>query len=215
MLPTITILSDKTSWMIDYDQILLKELKNLGCTVSLIDSVSDLQGGDIAFFLSCSNIVKKSKLDLYKNNIVVHASALPHGRGWSPCTWQILEGKNEIPLSLFEAKEGVDSGEIYIQDKIVLSGYELVDEWREKLGNKIVEMCLNFVKHYPEIIKEARSQEGDSSFYPKRTPKDSKLDPQKTIQEQFNIFRVVDNERYPAFFEIDGKRYNLKIERCS
>ena len=34
-----------------------------------------------------------------KNNIVVHASDLPKGRGFSPMSWQILEGKNKIKLS--------------------------------------------------------------------------------------------------------------------
>jgi methionyl-tRNA formyltransferase len=38
------------------------------------------------------------------------------------------------------------------------------------------------------------------------------LDPQKSLAEQFNILRVVDNDRYPAFFEWNGRRYNLKIE---
>ena len=41
---------------------------------------------------------------------------------------------------------------------------------------------------------------------------DSRLDPDDTIAQQFNLLRVVDNERYPAFFELLGRRYILKIE---
>ena len=29
--------------------------------------------------------------------------------------------------------------------------------------------------------------------------------------QQFNLLRVVDNERYPAFFELDGRRYTIQI----
>jgi len=35
----------------------------------------------------------------------------------------------------------------------------------------------------------------------------------KTIREQMNLLRVVDNERYPAFFEWQGNRYYLAIWR--
>ena len=30
--------------------------------------------------------------------------------------------------------------------------------------------------------------------------------------EQFNLFRVVDNDRYPAFFELNGSKYYLMIK---
>jgi len=61
-------------------------------------------------------------------------------------------------------------------------------------------------------IKIPTTQSGVESFYPKRTPKDSNLDINKTIKEQFNLLRIVNNEEFPAFFEIDGHRYALKIE---
>jgi UDP-4-amino-4,6-dideoxy-N-acetyl-beta-L-altrosamine N-acetyltransferase len=55
-------------------------------------------------------------------------------------------------------------------------------------------------------------QSGNESFYPKRTPKDSELDINKTIQDQFNLLRIVDNDNYPAFFELEGQRYRLTVE---
>ena len=54
-------------------------------------------------------------------------------------------------------------------------------------------------------------QNGKSSFYPKRSPKDSKLDTKKTIEEQFNLLRVCDNDRYPAYFIFKDKKYLIKI----
>lgn len=35
----------------------------------------------------------------------------------------------------------------------------------------------------------------------------------KTIREQFNFLRVVDNERYPVYFELNGMQFVLKIEK--
>ena len=55
-------------------------------------------------------------------------------------------------------------------------------------------------------------QTGEETFYKKRNSENSKLDIDKSIKEQFNLLRIVDNDSYPAFFEVDGNRYILKIE---
>jgi methionyl-tRNA formyltransferase len=58
------------------------------------------------------------------------------------------------------------------------------------------------------------AQRGEPGPYlHRRTPEHSRLDVHKTIAEQFDLLRVVDNERYPAFFEYRGTRYRLKIDR--
>jgi len=207
----ITILTDKTSWMNKYNMDLAQKLEELGHCIKLINSKNKLHFGNIAFFLSCFEIIDNDKLKLHKNNIVVHASKLPQGKGWSPMSWQILECENIIPLTLFEANEKVDAGNIYVQDEIILNGTELIDEWQNVLGEKIVEMCIFYVCNYKNI--QPQNQVGEETFYKKRTPGDSELDANKTIKEQFNLLRIVDNENYPAFFEINNQKYKLKIEK--
>jgi methionyl-tRNA formyltransferase len=205
----VTILTDKASWMHKYLPLLQKEVEVAGHNVNTISDPDKLSKGDVAFFLSCFSIIGTAKLRMNAHNIVVHASDLPQGKGWSPMSWQILEGKYDIPLTLFEACEKVDSGVIYLQTTVSLDGTELVDEWQYKLFVKIKELCLNFLKQLPHV--NGREQIGQESFYRRRTPKDSRLDINKTIQEQFNLLRIVDNEAYPAFFEIHGRKYILTV----
>jgi methionyl-tRNA formyltransferase len=50
------------------------------------------------------------------------------GQGWSPITWQILEGACCIPISLFEAVADLDAGPIHMQISINLNAAKLVDE---------------------------------------------------------------------------------------
>jgi methionyl-tRNA formyltransferase len=166
---------------------------------------------DILFILSYHTIIEKRYLKQHKHNIIIHASALPQGKGWSPLFWQILEGKNEIPFTMFEANDGVDNGNIYMQKTLKLSGYELNKELREKQALHTIDMCKEFISNY-EKYKIPATQCGDESFYKKRTQKDSMLDIDKTIKEQFNLLRIVNNDEYPAFFEIGTHRYKLKIE---
>ena len=115
---------------------------------------------------------------------------------------------------MFEASHGVDDGDIYMQKELSLSGYELNSELRDKQAKHTIKMCLEFLNNY-ENHKKPQKQSGEESFYKKRTDKDSELDINKTIKEQFNLLRIVDNENYPAFFYKDNKKYILKIEEVN
>lgn len=206
----ITLLMDNIkSWYYPYAEELKSKLANRGHKVFLIHSGDEVQSGELAFFLSCEKIIKKEIRDKNKHNLVVHSSALPKGKGFSPLTWQILEGKSEITNTLFEAMDAVDAGEIYMQNKVYFAGHELLDELHQKQGEKINELILEFIEKYPDI--SGRQQAGEESFYKKRGASDSQLDINKTLAEQFNLFRVADNEKYPVFFEYQGKKYILKI----
>ena len=209
----ISIFTDKNSWLYSDLKMLKKNIEDLGFNCTIYDKIVDGINGDIAFFLSYFEIVKPINLKQHKNNIVVHASDLPFGKGWSPMTWQILEGKNEIPISLLEASPKVDSGDIYFKEKIIFEGHELISELRHELSKKTYSMCLKFIKNYPKILEKSHKQSGVETFYKKRGPDDSALDVNKTIIEQFNLLRTVDNENYPAFFIHKGKKFIVKIEK--
>ncbi len=209
----ITIATDAQSWIHPWLDRLEASLVSCGHRVTRVTAAADLRSGDLCFLLGCGFLVSPERLALHRHNLVVHESALPQGRGWSPMTWQILEGKSEIPITLFEAEAAVDSGPIYLQDTMVFAGDELVEDLRRVQGDMTVDLCERFVAQYPQIVADARPQTGQESVYPRRRPQDSALDPNQTLAEQFNLLRVVDNQRYPAFFEINGRRYELHIKR--
>lgn len=208
----IAIISDEDSWINTYIEQLVDEVKKLGHVVSWKHSFDMKNSYDFVFLLSYSKIVSAKGLLLNKHNLVVHESALPKGKGWSPLTWQIIEGKTCFPITLFEASEHVDAGQIYLQNKLVFDGTELVDDLRRIQGNATVKICLEFIIRYPSIVSEAYEQDGEESFYSRRIPKDSELDVHKTIAEQFDLLRTVDNKKYPAWFEFRGKKYKLQID---
>ena len=162
--------------------------------------------------LSCGQLLTAEHLALHRYNLAVHESALPQGQGWSPMTWQILEGASSIPITLFEAVVDLDAGPIYLQKQITLSGNELVDEWRALQARATLELCLNWFDQNSEVVEAAQPQQGDASHYRRRRPVDSLLDPELSLAEQFNLLRVVDNQRYPASFQWRGRYYTLKLQ---
>ena len=129
-------------------------------------------------------------------------------------TWQILSGVRRIPLTLIEAEDEVDSGDIYLQSSIETEGHELIDELHSLIGEQITVMCIEFVQRYPEIMMDARKQIGQPTYFARRIPTDSKIDIKKSIESQMNLLRIADNEKYPAFFDYMGHKYLLRIEKA-
>lgn len=206
----IAVLTSKQSWFIPYNRKLVNVLKERGYKAKQFFNHRDIsEDYEIIFILSYFEKIEKDYLKKHSHNLVAHESDLPQGRGWAPLFWQILEGKNKIPIVLIDASEKLDEGKIYVKDYIYLEGYELHDEIRRKQGAKTIELCLNFLKNYESL--KSYEQKGKSTYYRKRVPDDSELDINKNIKEQFNLLRITNNEEFPAFFKYKGKKYILKI----
>ena len=96
-----------------------------------------------------------------------------------------------------------------VKRTVKLTGYELNDEIRELQAQTCIDLCKEFIANYEKLT--ATQQSGQESFYRKRNAQDSELDINKSINEQFNLLRIVDNENYPAFFYKDNHKYIIKI----
>jgi methionyl-tRNA formyltransferase len=206
----ITILTDnRESWIIPYVDMIIGILSNSEASVKHVYNIKDVEESDVLFLLSCEKIITQKQLDICKNNIVIHPSRLPKGRGWSPLAWQILENKNWIPISLFEATSNVDSGNVYMVDYIELQGTELNEEIKHLQGMKTVDMAAAYIYNWPMIGRP--QEDSESTYYKKRGLDSSELDINKSIEENFNLLRVADNNRYPAFFYKNSRKYIIKV----
>ena len=208
----VSLVSSRGSWMNHYIPVLAEEVLRLGYSLRWVHDHQQLVPGDVCFLLSYGRIVSEEWLALHRHNLVVHASALPQGKGWSPMSWQILEGASTIPLTLFEAAAALDAGPIHAQELLQLQGHELAPEWQRLQAEATIRLCSQWLKDYPASAARAQPQQGEESSYGRRRPEDSRLDPQQSLEDQFPLLRVVDNEAYPAFFEKKGQRYRLRIE---
>ncbi len=207
----ISVVVDNDSWILPYAEELVAWCNKQGDDAILCRNHDEIREGIIAFYLGCIKITPSEILDKNKYNMVVHESDLPKGRGFAPMTWQILEGINNIPICLFEASDGFDEGNIALKDVIKLDGHELCPEWRDLQGQKTIEICQKLISSNAPI--KTIVQQGKSTSYKRRNKEHSRLDPNKTIAEQFQLLRVVDNYRYPAFFDYKGHRYKIKVEK--
>lgn len=184
--------------------------------IELLTKVTDIgQPGDILFLISCSEIVRKSVRDNFRYTLVLHASDLPEGRGWSPHIWDVVNQKDQLTLSLLDAEDSVDTGNIWQKRHVELDGTELYDEINHKLFEAELELmgwAVDNIDH-----SQSRPQQETNkphSYHRKRTPEDSELQASSSIEAQFNLLRVCDPNRFPAYVIINNQRYNIRLEKA-
>jgi methionyl-tRNA formyltransferase len=181
--------------------------------VSLVHSKKELGSGNILFLISCSELMNKETRKNFDHTVVVHASDLPKGRGWSPHVWEILNGAEKIIVSALEAADAVDSGAIWAKRQIDIPKTALYDEINEYLFTATLDL-MSCVCNM--VVRDEKAQPQDNraaSYWPRREPADSEIDPNASIENQFNALRVCDPDRYPAFFKIYGKEFEIQIKR--
>lgn len=179
----------------------------------LVHDRSELTRGNILFLVSCSQLIARDDRDRYDHVMVLHASDLPKGRGWNPTVWDILAGKEELTVSLMTAEEGVDTGAIWAKQRFRVPKHALHDEITSQLFDAELELMDTGIKMVLSDEWPTPQPEGASSYHQRRRPEDSRLDPTRPLSELFNQIRVADPDRYPAFFDLHGKTFELTIRK--
>jgi methionyl-tRNA formyltransferase len=181
------------------------------CSARVHRDVAELQGGDFLFLVSCQQIVSQAVCSRFRHALVIHASALPQGRGMSPHVWQILEGRTALTVSLLTAEAGLDTGDIWAQREFAVDPGALHDEIHAALFDAELGLMDWALDHCDSATP--RAQQGEASWYRRRKPADSEIDPARPLAESFDLLRVADPDRYPAYFRLHGRRYRIRIER--
>ena len=80
-------------------------------------------------------ILRKNVLELTRYGCFnVHGSLLPAYRGAAPIQWTILNGEKETGVTVMKMDEGIDTGDILLQEKIGILAEDTGDSLFEKLS---------------------------------------------------------------------------------
>lgn len=181
--------------------------------IELVRRKKELNGGDILFLISSGEIITLAERNRYKKTLVIHASDVPRGRGWSPHIWEIISGAEMITVSMLEAEDMVDSGAVWKKIRIPIPKHFLWNEINDKLFNAEIELISFAVDNFSNTSPQFQDSGIQPNYYRKRKPEDSRIDIDRSIACQFDLIRVCDPNRFPAFFEIHGHRYKITLEK--
>ncbi|MFG6569720.1 formyltransferase family protein [Sulfitobacter sp. 1A13679] len=212
----ITILcSDPTHPVNDYIRSWIEEYSSPEKQIKLVRRKNQAKGGDLLFLVSCNEMITADVTDRYHACLVLHASDLPEGRGWSPHIWEISSGASSITVSLLEADAKVDSGRIWEKTTIPIPPSALWDEINDLLFQAELKLMEFAVENFETITPQVQDPAITPTYWPRRSPADSRIETEKSIADQFDLIRVCDPNRFPAYFELRGETYTLKLEKVN
>lgn len=104
--------------------------------LSEIEDALRMLQADAAVLVSYGKIIPQRILDVFEpvGIINIHPSRLPEFRGPSPIEATILSGQKETAVSIMKLDAGMDTGPIYFQQTVALTGNETKPELSEKLA---------------------------------------------------------------------------------
>jgi methionyl-tRNA formyltransferase len=149
--------------------------------------------------------------------INVHGSLLPQYRGAAPINWAIINGERETGVTTFKLKHEIDTGDILLQEKIIIEEDETAGELHNKMKQTGAALLVKTVQNLADgTLKESpqssifNQQLSSIKHAPKIFTETYKIDWSKSVTEVYNLIRGL--APYPAAFtELNEKK--LKIYR--
>ncbi len=144
-----------------------------------------------------------------KGSFNLHASYLPKYRGAAPIQWALISGETETGLTTFKLAEKVDTGNIYLQQKVAIKqadNFETLHDRLSELGANIVLDTVNLIESGDYVLNEQDSSLASPA--PKITKEIAKINWNRPANEIYNLIRGL-SPIPGAFFEFGGKQ--LKI----
>ncbi len=120
---------------------LIRTLKELSC--------------DIFIVIAYGKILPKEILDIPKyKSWNAHASLLPRWRGAAPIQWSILDGDKFTGVGIMRMEEGLDTGDVLIEKKIMIEFKDNLKTLSEKLSDLSSELILKALAYIEKTKKE-------------------------------------------------------------
>ncbi len=102
--------------------------------LNFINRFKDLSP-DLAVVAAYGQIFPKGLLEIPKNGFInVHSSYLPFYRGAAPINQAIINGETETGVTIMLLDEGMDTGDIIIQEKIIIEPEENASMLHDRLS---------------------------------------------------------------------------------
>lgn len=140
--------------------------------------------------------------------VIFHMTDLPYGRGGSPLQNLIARGISETKISALRCVEEMDAGPIYL--KRPLSLYGSAEEIFLRASKVIEEMIVEILNKQPDPVPQV----GEPTLFKRRKPEQGNLVGATTLDEVFDLIRMLDAEGYPpAFLEVGP--FKLEFTRAS
>ena len=172
--------------------------------IEFVDQMNELHPD--LFVVVAFRILPKGVFNIPKfGSFNLHGSYLPKYRGAAPIQWALINGESETGLTTFKLAEKVDTGNIYLQEKIEIfpaDNFETLHDRMSLLGADLVLRTIELIESGNFELKQ--QDDSIASSAPKITREICKIDWNKTALEIHNLVRGL-SPHPAAFFNYNDK----------
>lgn len=170
---------------------------------------------ELIVVVAYGKILPKNILDIPdKGCINVHGSLLPEYRGAAPIQWAILDGKKEAGVTTMFMDEGMDTGDVLLEEKVSINNDETSGELFSRLSVIGAKLLIKTIKCLEEKKLVPKKQDNDLATYTKMLTKEMGLiDWNQSAIKIYNLVRGL-NPWPVAYTFLDGKKvkiYKVKV----
>ena len=167
---------------------------------------------DVMVVAAYGQILPKAVLEIPKLGCLnIHASLLPRWRGAAPIERAILEGDRETGISIMQMNEGLDTGDILLDKKCMISNHETAQTLHDTLSNMGANAILETLNIFPTL--KARSQQNnDATYAEKVTKNEAQIDWHQSAEQISRAIRAF-NPRPIAYTNAMAKQFNNRVLR--
>jgi methionyl-tRNA formyltransferase len=159
------------------------------------------------FVVVAFRILPKEVFEIPKfGSFNLHGSFLPKYRGAAPIQWALINGDEETGLTTFKLAEKVDTGNIYLQEKVKINPEDNFESLHDRMSLIGADLVLRTVQQIENGNIELYQQNDSlASPAPKITKEICLIDFNKSAEEIHNLVRGL-SPQPAAFFN-----YNYKV----
>jgi len=162
----------------------INELKSLSC--------------DLFIVIAYGKILPKEILEIPKFGCWnAHASLLPRWRGAAPIQWSLIKGDEFTGVGIMKMNEGLDTGDILLEEKIKINNNDNLNTLSEKLSILSAKLFLNATSLIEENINK------NTNFQLKK---------QNTIGREITYARMIEKSDYKVVWSNEAFKINQKIK---
>ena len=176
----------------------------------IIEKIKEINP-DLIVVVAYGKILPKEIIDIPKYGIInVHSSLLPKYRGASPIHSAILNGDTKSGVSIMYIEEGLDSGDVILQESCDILENDTLGTLHDKLkdlGAIGLEKALKLIE--AEKVEATKQDESLATFVKPIMKEQAKIDWNNTKEVIFNQVRGLNP--FPAAHTFNEKDENIKI----
>lgn len=156
---------------------------------------------DLIVCVNFDQILKKDIINLPTIGCInTHASLLPKYRGRAPLNWAMINGEKYSGVTVHFIDEGIDTGDIILQEKIKIDEDYYISDLLNKVKNIYPKIVLNAIRALESNNLNLIKPDLSKGFYVnKRSKDDGEIDFSKPSKDIMNFIKAI-SKPYPGAF---------------